>query len=190
MATETLVRTIEGIEVPAPGTYVIDPAHTTIEAVARHLVMAKVRGRFGEFSGTIHIDEDPSKSWAEATIKAASIDTANPDRDEHLRSPDFLDAENHPELTFRSTSVEHKRGNDFEVVGDLTIRGVTNPVTLEVELAGMGTDPWGNARAFFSATGELEREDWGITWNQALETGGVLVGKKLTLEIEAQGVRQ
>lgn len=190
MATDRLTRTVDGVEVPAPGTYVLDPAHTTIEAVARHLMLTKVRGRFGEFSGTIHIDQDPARSWAEATIVAASIDTGSPDRDDHLRSPDFLDAATHPELTFKSTSVKHNKANSFEVTGDLTIRGVSNPITLDVEVQGAATDPWGKARALFSAGGVLEREDWGITWNQTLEAGGVLVSKKLTLEIEAQAVRQ
>jgi polyisoprenoid-binding protein YceI len=190
VSTNTAVREVNGVRLPRAGDWVIDQAHTSIEAVARHMVITKVRGRFEEFSGTIHIDEDPEKSWAEASIKAASINTNAPDRDAHLRSPDFLNADEYPELTFRSTKLSHRGGDRYDVVGDLTIRGVTRPVTLDVESGGVATDPFGQTKALFSASTMLERESWGMNWNQALEAGGVLVSKSLDIEIEAQAVLQ
>ena len=190
MSTDTAVREINGVELPQTGDWVIDPAHSSIEAVARHMVVTKVRGHFEEFSGTLHIDEDPTKSWAEASIKAASINTNAPDRDAHLRSPDFLNADEFPELSFRSTRLSHKAANRYEVVGDLTIRGVTRPVSLDVQFGGVVRDPFGQTKALFSASTKLERESWGINWNQALEAGGVLVSKSLDVEIEIQAVLQ
>lgn len=190
MSTDSAVRALDGATQLHEGTWVLDPTHSSIEAVARHMMISKVRGRFHEFSGAIHVDEDPSKSWAEATIKATSIDTTVPDRDNHLRSPDFLDVENHPEITFRSTSLTDGGEGRYVAVGDLTIRGVAKPVTLDVTFHGVADDPFGNTKGLFSATGKLEREDWGITWNAALESGGVLVSKSLEFEIEAQVVRQ
>jgi polyisoprenoid-binding protein YceI len=190
VSTDTAVRVIEGVELPQAGEWVFDPAHTSIEAVARHMVVTKVRGRFEDVSGTLHIDEDPTKSWAEASIKAASINTSAPDRDAHLRSPDFLNADEFPELTFKSTRLSRKGGNGFVVEGDLTIRGETHPVTLDVEFGGVVTDPFGQTKALFSASTKLERENWGMNWNQALETGGVLVSKSLDVEIEIQAVLQ
>ncbi|MGH2736508.1 MAG: YceI family protein, partial [Actinomycetota bacterium] len=162
----------------------------SIEAIARHMVVSKVRGRFGEFSGAIHIDEDPAKSWAEATIRAGSIDTGAPDRDAHLRAPDFLDVENYPEITFKSTSLAHKGGSKWEAQGDLTIRGVALPIKLDVEFGGVGKDPFGNTKALFAATGQIDREAYGMIWNQALETGGVLVSKNIAIELNAQVVQQ
>jgi polyisoprenoid-binding protein YceI len=190
VSTDTAVREINGVELPQTGDWVIDPAHSSIEAVARHMVVTKVRGHFEEFSGALHIDEDPTKSWAEASIKAASINTNAPDRDAHLRSPDFLNADEYPELTFKSTRLAHKSGRRFEVVGDLTIRGETHPVTLDVEFGGVVTDPFGQVKALFSASTKLEREKWGVNWNQALEAGGVLVSKTLDIEIEVQATLQ
>ncbi len=190
MSTDPAVRKVDGVELPSARTWVIDPDHTSIEAVARHMMFTKVRGRLHEFSGAIHVDEDPTKSWAEATIKAASIDTNADDLDDHLRSPDFLDAETFPEITFKSTKLSSRNKGRFEVTGDLTIRGETRPVTLDVDFHGVATDPWGQAKAAFTATGKLQREDWGMTWNQALEAGGVLVSKSLDLEIEAQTILQ
>ncbi len=190
MSTDTAVREIDGVQLPQAGDWVIDPTHTSIEAVVRHMVIAKVRGRFEEFSGSIHIDEDPTKSWAEVSIKAASINTSAPDRDAHLRSPDFLNADEYPQLTFKSTRLSHERDNRFEVVGDLTIRGETHQVTLGAEFGGVVTDPFGQTKSLFSATTKLERETWGMNWNQALETGGVLVGKSLDVEIEVQAILQ
>jgi polyisoprenoid-binding protein YceI len=190
VSTDTAVREVNGVELPQTGDWVVDPAHSSIEAVARHMVVTKVRGHFEEFSGTVHIDEDPAKSWAEASIKASSINTNAPDRDAHLRSPDFLNADEYPELSFKSTRLSHKSGRRFDVVGDLTIRGETHPVTLDVQFGGVVTDPFGQVKALFSASTKLERETWGINWNQALEAGGVLVSKTLDIEIEIQAILQ
>ena len=173
------------------GTYLIDTAHSRIGFVARHAMVTKVRGAFNDYEGTARIDgADPSKSSAEVTIQVASIDTRSAQRDEHLRTNDFLDAETYPELTFRSTRVVKHSGDEFVLAGDLSIRGVTKEVELQVEYAGVVTNPWGKQVIGFSASTELDREDFGMTWNAALETGGVLVGKKLKIEIEAEAVRQ
>jgi polyisoprenoid-binding protein YceI len=190
VSPDTAVREMNGVELPQTGDWVIDPAHSSIEAVARHMVVTKVRGHFEEFSGTVHIDEDPEKLWAEASIKAASINTNAPDRDAHLRSPDFLNADEFPELSFKSTRLSHKGGRRFEVVGDLTIRGETHPLTLDVEFGGVMTDPYGQVKALFSASTKLEREKWGVNWNQALEAGGMLVSKTLDIEVEVQAILQ
>jgi len=186
--TET-TREIEGTTMPVAGTWVIDPAHTRIGAVARHLMVTKVRGEFGEFAGSITIGENPADSSAQLTIQAKSITTGAEDRDNHLRSPDFLDADNFKELQFVSTGIE-LNGSSGKVHGDLTIRGTTLPIALDFEFLGVITDPFGNDKAAFSATGDLEREDWGLVWNAPLDTGGVLVSKTFKLEIEAQAVLQ
>jgi polyisoprenoid-binding protein YceI len=178
------------LEVPAKGTWTMDPNHTRVGAVARHLMVTKVRGEFKVFDGTIHVADRPEDSWVELTIDAASIDTGVEDRDNHLRSPDFLDVQTYPQLTYRSTKVERTGEATLRVTGDLTIRDVTRPVVLDVTYEGMAQDPWGVTKAAFTATGELEREDWGMTWNVTLEKGGVLVSKKLQLDIEVQAVRQ
>jgi polyisoprenoid-binding protein YceI len=167
------------------GTWTIDPAHTSIGFSVKHLMAARVRGRFDSFSGTITAADTPEESAVEVSIDAASIDTGIEDRDEHLRSGDFLDAENFPTLTFASTDVRES-DSGWEIEGDLTIRGVTKPVVLEADFGGVVEDPWGNEKAIFSAATTIEREDWGLTWNQALEAGGWLVGKKVKIEIEAQ----
>ena len=175
---------------PAPGTYVLDPFHTRIGFVARHLMVTKVRGNFAEFDGSITIAEDPARSTAQATIRALSIETGAPDRDTHLRSGDFLEAEKYPELTFANARVVGQKGATFTVRGDLTIKDVTKEVELAVELDGVVTDPFGNEKLAVSARTEINREDFGMTWNAALETGGVLVSQKVVIEIEAQAVRQ
>jgi polyisoprenoid-binding protein YceI len=175
----------------AAGTWTIDPAHTTIGAVARHLMVTKVRGRFEKFDGTIEIGEKPEDSKAELKIDAASINTGVAQRDDHLKSPDFLDVENYPELNFKSTTLEVKGDDRFELTGDLTIRGVTRPIVLDARIEGVQASPHGPFEiAAFSAKAELERENWDMTWNVALETGGVLVSKKIQIEIEAQFKRE
>ena len=179
-----------GVDVPGKGTWILDPNHTVVGAVARHLVVTKVRGKFNVFGGAIHVGDSVEDSWAELEIDAASIDTGVPDRDNHLRSADFLDVEHHPKITYRSTRVEQTGPSSLQVIGDLTIRGVTRPVALDVTYEGTFPDPWGGRRAAFSASGELEREAWDMTWNVALEAGGVLVSKTIHLEIEAQAVEQ
>jgi polyisoprenoid-binding protein YceI len=174
---------------PAPGTYVLEPGHTTIGFVARHLMVTKVRGRFADFTGSITVADDLLQSSAELTARVQSIDTGNEQRDQHLRSQDFF-SDQHPELTYRSTSVAHVGGTAYRVVGDLTVNGVTRPVELDVEIDGVARDPWGGERLALSARGEIDREDFGVTWNVTLESGGVLVSRKIVLEIEAQAVRQ
>jgi polyisoprenoid-binding protein YceI len=184
------LRVVDGVQLPAAGTYVLDPTHTRIGFIARHLMVTKVRGNFGEFDGSITIADDVAKSTAQATIKAVSIETGAPDRDNHLRSGDFLEAEKYPELTFANARVVAQKGTKFKVLGDLTIKGVTKEVELDVELDGVVTDPFGNEKLAVTASTEINREDFGMTWNAALETGGVLVSQKVVIEIEAQAVRQ
>lgn len=172
----------------------LDPAHTTVEFAVKHMMFTTVRGRFKTFTGSVHVDErHPDQSRAEVTIDAASIDTGVADRDAHLRSADFLDVENHPKIVFRSTGVDgaHKKeGDRFKVAGELEIRGKRMPVTLDATFEGVGTDPWGKQRAGFAARTEIDRREWGLRWNQALETGGVLVANSVRIEIEAQAVKQ
>lgn len=174
--------------------WTLDPAHSQVEFTVKHLMITKVRGRFPEVEGEVRLDEeDPSRSGVEVEIGAASIDTRQEDRDEHLRSGDFLDAEAYPKLTFRSTRVEGLRlepDAPFRVVGELTIRGVTKEVTLEARYGGTGTDPWGGERIAFSADTRIDRRDFGLEWNQVLEKGGVLVGNQVAIHIEAQAVKQ
>lgn len=183
-------RTWEGVEIPVAGTYGFDLSHSRVGFVVRHLMVSKVRGQFSQFEGTVVVAENPTDSKVEVSIDAASIDTRDETRDNHLRSADFFEADSNPKLTFASTAVRHVKGNDFEVDGDLTIHGTTKPVTLKVELEGVLTDPWGMSRAGFTASTEIDREDWGLTYNQALEAGGVVIGKKITIEIEAEVVKQ
>lgn len=175
-------------------TWVIDPAHSRVEFTARHMMITKVRGRFSAVSGELQLDEaDPSRSLVEVEIDAASIDTRQEDRDAHLRSADFLAAEAHPKLTFRSTGVEGLRvepGVKFRVVGDLTIRDVPKEVTLTAEYGGTGPDPWGGERVAFSGSTKIDRREYGLEWNQMLETGGVLVGNEVTIDLEIQAVKQ
>jgi len=173
---------------PETGTWAIDPAHTVVSFSARHLVAAKVRGSFRTLSGTITVGDTAEASSVDVTIDAGSIDTGVEDRDNHLRSPDFLDVATYKALTFRSTAVRAV-GDGYAVDGELSIRNTTRPITLSMEYLGLATDPWGNEKALFSAGATLDRESWGLTWNQALETGGWLVGKSVTLELEVQASR-
>ncbi|HWG72601.1 MAG TPA: YceI family protein [Acidimicrobiales bacterium] len=171
------------------GTWEIDAAHTTVGFTVRHMMLAKVRGHFAVTSGTIHIEDDPLQSSVTVTIDAASLDTRDPNRDTHVKSPDFLDVEKHPTIEFASTSVR-QTGDGWEVDGNLTVHGVTRPVTLELEHTGIAKDPWGNTRTGFEATTEISRSDFGLEWNQALETGGVVVGDKVKVEIQVEAVAQ
>ena len=170
---------------PRTGTWKLDPAHTFVRLWARHMGVARVRGRFESFRGTLEIADTIEESSVGVTIDADSLDTGVEDRDRHLKSADFLDVENHPNLEFSSTAVR-QTGSGYEVDGDLTIRGDTRPLTLEVEFDGVVEDPWGNEKAIFTAEATIDREDWGLTWNQVLETGNLLVGRKVHIEIEAQ----
>lgn len=188
--TSTPLRVVDGVTLPAAGTYVLDPTHTRIGFVARHLMVTKVRGSFAEFEGSITVGDDAKASTAEATMKAVSIETGVADRDNHLRSGDFLEAEKYPTVSFRNARVLSQKGTEFKVAGDLTIKDVTREVVLDVELDGVAKDPWGNEKLAVTASTEIDREDFGMTWNVALETGGVLVSKKIKIEIEAQAARQ
>ncbi len=168
----------------------IDVSHSAVQFSVRHMVIAKVHGRFTRWSGAIALDEqDLTRSAVEVRIDAASLDTQVADRDAHLRSPDFLDVARHPEITFRSKRIE-RHGSAHRVIGDLQLRGVTREVALEVEYAGTARDPWGNERAGFSARATLDRRDFGLVWNAALETGGVLVGEKVEISIELEAVKK
>ena len=179
-------RTVEGRTVPAAGTYVLDVSHTEVGFQARHLMVSKVKGRFTEFSGTVVIAEDPTASSLEVEIATTSVHTRDESRDGHLRSPDFLDVETYPTISYRSTGVTPVSANRWKVDGELTVRDVTRPVELLVDFEGAATSPWGTTALGFSAEAELDREDFGLTWNQALETGGVLVGKQVKITIEAE----
>jgi polyisoprenoid-binding protein YceI len=173
------------------GDYTVDPAHTRIGFVARHAMVTKVRGAFNEFTGTAHIDgTDPSRSSVQVMIQARSIDTRNTDRDAHLRSNDFLAMDEHPEITFASTTVTPRGENVYELTGELTVKGVTRQVTVPFTFEGMATDPFGNTRVGFEGQTTINRKDFDITWNAALETGGVLVGDKITLEFEVSAIKQ
>jgi polyisoprenoid-binding protein YceI len=172
------------------GTWTLDPAHTRIGFVARHAMVTKVRGSFNEFEGTAVLDgANPANSHAEVTIKAASIDTRNAQRDEHLRSNDFLAMQEYPEITFTSTGARQVDDTTFELTGDLTIRGVTKPVTIPFSFEGAAKDPFGNLRAGFEGSVVINRKDWGVTWNAALEGGGVLVSDRVTLEFEISAIK-
>ncbi len=171
------------------GDYTIDPAHTRLGFVARHAMVTKVRGQFTGFSGTAHVDTaNPAASSVSLTIDATSIDTGNADRDGHLRSGDFFGADADPELTFTSTEVS-RDGGTWSVTGDLTIKGTTKPVTLEFDEVGSAQDPFGNVRIGFEGSTQINRKDWGLTWNAALETGGVLISDKVTLELDVSAIK-
>jgi polyisoprenoid-binding protein YceI len=174
-------------------TWQIDPAHTSVEFAVKHMMFTTVRGRFKDVKGTIEADEqNPDRSSVNVEIRTASIDTGSADRDTHLRSADFLDVENYPTITFRSKRVEgaaKQEGDRFRVTGDLTIRGTTLEVTLDCVYEGTGKDPWGGTRAGSRATGKIDRREWGLKWNQALETGGILVANEVRIEVEVQAVK-
>jgi polyisoprenoid-binding protein YceI len=172
------------------GTYTIDPAHTRIGFVTRHAMVTKVRGAFNEFEGTAVFDaDDPSATVVTVSIKADSIDTRNAQRDGHLRGNDFLAMETHPEITFVSTAFRQTGETTFDLTGDLTLRGVTRSVTVPFTFEGAAADPFGNLRVGFEGSATINRKDWGITWNAALETGGVLVGEKVVLEFEVSAIK-
>ncbi|AEG45394.1 YceI family protein [Isoptericola variabilis] len=212
-------RTWNDLVIPAAGTYQLDEAHKRLGFLAMHMMVSPVRGEFGSGSATIHVAEDPLESSVTATIDAASINTLNEDRDTHLKSPDFLDVENHPTLEFRSTGIEWRTTPDpifswaalkgrtpgrsttlkpavtrtsakFVLHGELTIRGITHPIALDAEFGGAGRDPYGRDIFGFSATADFEREKYGLVWNVALEAGGVLVAKTVRIELAGEAIRQ
>jgi polyisoprenoid-binding protein YceI len=184
----SVLRTLDNREIPAPGEYTIDPAHSSVEFIGRHLMITKVRGRFPEVSGTITVDDEPERSHVEVEIQVATLETGNAQRDAHLRSADFFDAEQYPTITFRSTQVDAGDSGTWMVTGDLTVRDVSRPVTLEVDFDGANASPMGDERIAFSAAADIEREDWGLTYNVALETGGWLVGTRVRIELNVQAV--
>ncbi|HEX6947616.1 MAG TPA: YceI family protein [Acidimicrobiia bacterium] len=172
------------------GDYVIDAGHSRLGFVARHAMVTKVRGQFTEFEGKLHLDgENPANSSGEVTIQAKSIDTRNPDRDNHIRSNDFLAMDQYPTITFKTTGIEGGP-DEWKVTGDLTVRGVTRPVTFDVSFLGANPDPWGNTRVGFEGSTVINRKDWGVNWNLAIEAGGVLVSEKVTLEFEIAAIKQ
>jgi polyisoprenoid-binding protein YceI len=187
----TVRESTPGISTDA-SSWQIDPAHSHIEFAVRHLMISMVKGRFADVQGMVWMDDsDPGAVLVDVTIQTASIDTRQEQRDAHLRSPDFFDAAQFPTITFRSRRIEgNPLEGDFRLIGDLTIRGITREVTLEVSAEGRVTDPWGEERAGFSAHAKIDRTDFGLTWNQALEAGGVLVGNEIKISIEVELIRQ
>jgi polyisoprenoid-binding protein YceI len=189
MSTAPPIRTVAGTELPAPGRWTIDPGHAEVGFVGRHFGLTKVRGRFTGVTGHADIAEDVAESTLVVTIDMVTVHSGDVTRDDHLRSADLFDVEAHPRATFTSTSVTVD-GATGTVTGDLTIKDVTRPVTLEVDYLGYAGDPWGNDRAVFSASTTINREDWGLTWNMLLEAGGLLVSKEIRLEIEVELIRE
>ena len=171
-----------------PGTWNVDQSHSSVGFVARHLMVTKVRGRFQSFSGVLHVAADPLQSSVEADVELASITTGDESRDGHLKGADFFDTDRNQKMTFRSTAIK-PAGSDYALTGDLSINGITKPVTFELEFDGVSTDPWGNTKAGFTAETEISRKDWGLEWNVALETGGVLVGDKVKLQLDIQAAK-
>lgn len=171
---------------PIPvGKWKLDPVHSSVTFTVRHLMVSKVRGSFKSYSADIVTAENPLESRVDATVDMASVDTGDETRDAHLRTNDFFDIEHHPTMTFVSSAIAGS-GSDFKLHGDLTIRGVTKPVTFDLEFGGVGTDPWGNTRTGFTATSTISRKDFGVEWNAPLETGGVVVGDKVTIELDIE----
>lgn len=173
------------------GNYKLDLAHTRVGFSARHAMVSKVRGQFDKFDGSVYLDgEKPANSRVELTIETDSIDTRNPDRDNHLRSNDFLAMKEYPQITFRSTQVEKLDDEHYRVTGDLTIRGVTKSVPVDFEFSGVVVDPYGNQRAGFEGSATINRKDWGVSWNAALDGGGVMVSDKINLELEVEAIKE
>ena len=186
--TVSVLRTHDDRLIPVASIYDIDGPHTSVEFVGRHLMITKVRGRFNDVRGQITIAEDPQKSHVEVEIDVASLSSGNDDRDAHLKSADFFDVEHYPTIAFTSSAVRPLRENTWELVGDLTVRGTTRPITLQVDFDGGGISPMGDERIGLSAATDVNREDFGITWNVALETGGFLVGKSVRIELAVQAI--
>lgn len=189
MSQTATARSIEGIELPPAGTWTLDPAHTSVGFIGRHM-LTKIRGRFSGFEGRVVVGEGPADSSVEVTIQTATIDSNEEMRDNHLKSEDFLDVERHPTMTFKSTKVRHLGGNELEIVGDLTIKDITHEVVLTAEHLGWGPGMQAGTVMSFSARTDINREDWGMTWNAVVETGGFLVGKKVGIEIEVEAQLQ
>ncbi|MFD9322238.1 YceI family protein [Streptomyces sp. NPDC060053] len=188
--TATAVATVSPELAALTGAYTIDPAHSTFGFVARHAMVTNVKGKFNDFTGSLHLDgADPSKSTASIDVTMDSIDTGSADRDGHLKSADFFKTDEFPTMTFRSTSTEALGGEDYRITGDLTILGVTKPLSIDLEFNGAAKDPFGNERVGFEGKAEILRSDWGLTWNAALETGGVLVSDKIKLNFDISAIK-
>jgi polyisoprenoid-binding protein YceI len=184
-----VTRQAGGAELPAPGRWQIDPGHTELAFIGRHFMLTKVRGRFTGLSGVIQVAEEPGESTAEVIIDMASVESGNEARDEHLRSPDFFDVTRYPTAAFSARGAGWL-GNRGTLTGELTLHGVTRPVTLRAEYLGYAADPWGGHRAVFTAAGIIDREDWGLTWNLPLDGGGLVVSREIRIEIELEAVLQ
>ena len=188
MSSQTDLATRTPLSDLTPGTWNVDGSHSTIGFVARHLMVTKVRGRFASFSGTLTIGADPLASKVEATVETASVTTGEETRDGHLKSPDFFDVEKYPTMTLVSTGID-KDGSDYVLHTELTIKDVTKAVDFELQFEGVSPDPWGGTRAGFSAEADINRKDWGLEWNMALETGGFVVGDKIKIQLDIQAVK-
>jgi polyisoprenoid-binding protein YceI len=186
-----MTQTSTSTETSLTGRYQIDPAHSRVGFVARHAMVTKVRGQFSDISGQLDLDEeDPTRSSAEVTVQMQSVNTGSDQRDDHLRGPDFFHVEEHPVMTFKSTKAEPAGDDRYRLTGDLTIKGVTRPVTFEIEHTGAAKDPWGNLRVGFEGKATVNRKDWGLAWNVALEAGGILVSDKITIELDIAAVKE
>ncbi|GAA4780538.1 MULTISPECIES: YceI family protein [Streptomyces] len=189
--TDTAVATVDPALAALTGEYTVDPAHSSLGFTVRHAMVTNVRGSFGSFEGTLVLDgRDPAASAASLDVDIASVDTGIADRDAHLRSADFFDAEAFPAMTFRSTAAEQLGGTSYRITGELTIKDVTRPLSIDLEFQGSATDPYGNERVGFEGTAEILRSEWGLTWNTALETGGVLVSDKVRLAFDVSAIRK
>ncbi|CAB4883018.1 unannotated protein [freshwater metagenome] len=171
-----------------PGVWAVDPSHSSVSFAVRHLMVSKVRGRFGAFTGTLTVGENVADARLEASVEMASITTGDQGRDAHLTGAEFFDVEQFPSMTFNSTALT-VAGDGYALAGDLTIKGVVRPVTFALEFEGVSTDPWGNTKAGFSAEAEINRKEWGLEWNVALETGGVLIGEKVKIQLDIEAAR-
>ncbi|MDQ3680912.1 MAG: YceI family protein [Actinomycetota bacterium] len=187
--TSTPTRVIDGTELPLPGTWVIDPGHAQVGFLGRHLMFTKVRGRFRDVAGSIQVAEDPNQTAVDVTIDMASVESGNPTRDDHLRSGELFDVERFPRAEFHGRA-RNWQGRTGQLVGDLTVKGITRPVVLEADYLGLASDPWGGNRIIFTASATINREDWGVDWNMALDAGGLLVSKEIHIELELEAVHQ
>jgi polyisoprenoid-binding protein YceI len=185
----TDLQTQQGVVRVPTGTWKVDPAHSSVGFEVKHMMIATVRGHFREFEGTIEAAPNPADSRAYGSVRTASIDTGQPDRDAHLRSPDFFDADRYPEIRFESTRIEPLGGSDWRMTGDLTIKDVTREVTFDATVQGAGEDPWGNERVGVAVRGTVDRTEFGLTWQQALAKGGLLVGEEVHIRIDVSAVR-
>jgi polyisoprenoid-binding protein YceI len=188
-AGPAVTRQIDGAELPAAGRWQIDPGHTELAFIGRHFMLTKVRGRFTGLTGVIEVAEEPGDTMVDVTIDTTTVESGNEARDEHLRSADFFDVEHYPAATF-SARASGWQGTRGALAGELTLHGITRPVTLQAEYLGYTADPWGGNRVVFTAAGTVNREDWGLTWNLPLDGGGLLVSREIRIEIELEAVRQ